>query len=42
MFDHHHGVALFDERVEHFQQFAHILEMQARGGFIEDVERLAG
>ena len=42
VFDHDHGVALLDERVEDFEEFAHILEMQAGRGFIEDVERLAG
>ena len=42
MFDHHHGIALVDERVEDFEEFADVLEMQPGGGFIEDVERVAG
>ena len=41
MFDDHHAVALFDQTVEHFEKFADILEMQAGGGLVEDVERLA-
>ena len=40
--DHHHGVALLDQRVQHLQQLAHVLEVQAGGGLVEDVERLAG
>jgi hypothetical protein len=40
--DHHNRVALLDQSVEHFQQLADILEMQARGGFVKDVERLVG
>ncbi len=40
--DHHHGVALLDQRVEEFQQLADVLEMEAGGGFVEDVERVAG
>ena len=28
--------------MQHFEQFAHVLEMQAGGRFIEDVQRLAG
>ena len=31
-----------DQRVQHFQQLAHILEMQAGGRLVEDVERAAG
>jgi hypothetical protein len=39
--DHHDRVALVDQLVQHFQQLAHVLEMQARGGLVEDVERAA-
>jgi hypothetical protein len=28
--------------MQHFQQLAHILEMQAGGRFVEDIERAAG
>jgi hypothetical protein len=40
--DHHHGVALLDQLVQHFQQLGDIVEMQAGGRFVEDVERAAG
>src|SRR3546814_12299184 len=40
--DHHHRVALLDQRVEHFQQFADVVEMEAGGGLVEDVARVAG
>ena len=33
---------LLDQAVEHFEQLAHVLEMEAGGGLVEDVERLAG
>jgi hypothetical protein len=42
VFDHHHAVALFDELVEDFEELAHVLEVEAGGGFVEDVEGLAG
>ena len=42
MFDDHHAVALFDQTVEDFEEFADILEMQASGGLVEDIQRLAG
>jgi len=42
VFDHHHRIALIDQFVQHFQQLAHILEMQARSRLVEDVERAAG
>ena len=41
MLDDDHGVALIDQRMQHFQQFAHIVEMQAGGRFIENIKRLA-
>ena len=40
--DHHDRVALVHQGVEDFQQFADVLEMQAGGGFVEDVEGAAG
>ena len=40
--DHHHRIALVHQPVEHFEELADILEMEARGGLVEDVERLAG
>ena len=40
--DHHHGVARVHQGVQHFQQLAHVLEMQARGGLVQDVERPPG
>ena len=42
MFDHHDGVALFDQRVEDFEEFADVFEVEARRRFVEDVERVAG
>ena len=41
MLDHHDGVALVDKAVEHFEELAHILEMEAGGRLVEDVERLS-
>ena len=41
MLDDEHGVALLDERVKHLQQFLHVLEVETRGGLVEDVERLS-
>ena len=38
MFDHVHGVALLDQDLEHLQQLAHVLEIEAGGGPVEDVE----
>src|SRR5579871_7024828 len=39
--DHHHGVAGLHEPLEHFQQLAHVLEMQTGRGLVQDVERPA-
>ena len=40
--DDDHRVALVDEFVEHVEQLAHVLEVQAGGRLVEDVERAAG
>ena len=42
MLDHQHGVAGLDQAVEHEQELAHVLEVQAGGGLVEDVEGAAG
>ena len=42
MLDHDHGVAGLDQAMQHFEQLAHVLEMQAGGRLVEDVERPAG
>ena len=42
VFDHDHGVALVGEAVEDFEELADVLEVEAGGGLVEDVERLAG
>ena len=42
MFNHDHGVAPFHQPVQHGEQAIHVLEVQARGGFIQDVERAPG
>ena len=35
-------VALVDEAVEDFEQFGEVVEVEAGGRFVEEVERLAG
>jgi hypothetical protein len=40
--DHHHRVALVDQLVQHFQQLLDVVEMQAGGRLVEDIERAAG
>ena len=40
--DDQHGVALVDQLVQHLEQLAHILEVQAGGRLVQDVERVAG
>ena len=40
--DHHHGVAALDQLVQHFQQLRHVVEMQAGGRLVENIERAAG
>ena len=42
MFNHHHRIAGLHQRVQHFQQFAHIFEMQPGGGLIQNIERAPG
>jgi len=37
--DHDHCVALRDQFVQHFQQLCDVVEMQPRGGLVQDVER---
>jgi Skp family chaperone for outer membrane proteins len=39
--DHHHRIALIHQPVQHFQQLAHILEMQARGRLVQHIQRAA-
>ena len=40
--DHHHRIALVHQPVQHFEELADILEMEARGGLVRNGERLAG
>src|SRR6195256_4895696 len=40
--DDHDGVALRYQLVQHFQQFLDVVEMQAGGRLVQDVERAAG
>jgi hypothetical protein len=40
--DHDHRVALVDQFVQHFEQLGDVVEMQAGGRLVEDVERAAG
>jgi hypothetical protein len=42
MLDHQHGIAGLHQRVQHLEQLAHILEMQAGGGLVQDIEGAAG
>ncbi|TKS58498.1 MAG: hypothetical protein EWM73_03522 [Nitrospira sp.] len=42
MFDHHHGVAGFDEPIQHIQQPLHIGEMKPGRRFIQNVHRASG
>ena len=40
--DHHHRVAGVGQLVQHLQQLGHVVEVQARGRLVQDVERAAG
>ena len=42
MFDHDDGIALIDQFMQHFEQFAHIFEMQTRCRLIKNVKCSAG
>jgi hypothetical protein len=37
-----HRVAVVDQLVQHFEQLRHVVEMQAGGRLVEDIERAAG
>src|SRR6266478_3479059 len=39
--DDQHGVAEIDEAVQDVEKFSHVVEMEARGGLVEDIERAA-
>ena len=40
--DQHHRVALLDQQVQHLQQLPHVLEVQAGGGLVQQVNGPAG
>ena len=42
MFDDDDGVALFDQGVEDLEEFSDVFEVEAGGGFVEDVDGAAG
>ncbi len=42
MLNDYHGIAVITQAVQHLQQLADILEMQPRGGLIENVQRFPG
>ena len=42
VFDDDDGVASVDEALEHLEEFVDIGEMEAGGGFVEDVDGFAG
>ena len=41
MFNHHDCVAEIHQSLEHVEQMPHVVEVQAGGGFIEQIKRLA-
>ena len=42
MLDDDDGIAEIGEAVQHFEQLAHVVEVQAGGGLVEQIERAAG
>ncbi|OPZ82264.1 MAG: hypothetical protein BWY77_00252 [bacterium ADurb.Bin431] len=42
MLDHQHGIALVDQPIEDAQEHVAVLEMEAGGGFIEDIDGAPG
>ena len=42
MFDHHHAVTVFCKSMQNTEQQADVLEVQAGGGLIQDVEGATG
>jgi hypothetical protein len=40
--DHHHGVALVDQLVQHLEQLGHVVEMKPGGRLVENIERAPG
>jgi hypothetical protein len=42
MLDDEYGVAKRDQALQHIEEFADIIKMQAGGGFVENVQRAAG
>lgn len=42
MFDNNHGVSLFDQGMENFEQFVDVFKMQSGRGFVQNVQRFAG
>src|SRR5437899_9037622 len=40
--DDEHGVAEINEALQHVEELANVIEVQAGGGFVENVERAAG
>ena len=42
MLDDHHRVAGVDQLVQHLEQLRHVVEVQAGGRLVENVERAAG
>ena len=42
MLDHHHGITVIHERVQHLEQLAHILEMQTGRGLVQYIECASG
>ena len=42
VFDDHHGVAAVHQPLEHLQQLAHVVSVEAGGGLVQDIDGLAG
>ena len=42
MLDDDHGVALFDQLLQHSKQYLDVFEMKPRGGLVEDVKGVPG
>ena len=40
--NHQHGIALFNQRVQYFQQHGNVMKVQASGGLIQYVQGFAG
>jgi hypothetical protein len=42
VFDHDDTVTVIDESIEDFEEFGEVVEVEAGGGFVEQIQCLAG